>query len=296
MALAPISVSGNASWCTRGWARPRGRWSGSTRRKQAGQVRNRAIMAPEDLAGCRRVAVAKRGRRWECGSVGAGHLRQRHSVTARPTLPALPCGLRMARRSPTSQSGGVYDIYVKPADGEGRTELFYRSALPNTLPTGLETVDNPVRVISPARSRTCGRSPRPTGSRACPGHDLLGSCRGALAGRKMAGVSIRPVGRNEVYVEPFEARRRNQARWLVSSAAAACALGGDGSEMFYMTSGGRHDAVSVHPAGGIPVDTAHILFQTRPFPVLELYDVSSDGQRFLLNLPLEWSSGAHHGG
>jgi hypothetical protein len=36
-----------------------------------------------------------------------------------------------------------------------------------------------------------------------------------------------------------------------------------------------------------------MLFQTRPIPgEWNLYDVSPDGQRFLLNLPLEWSSEA----
>jgi hypothetical protein len=36
-----------------------------------------------------------------------------------------------------------------------------------------------------------------------------------------------------------------------------------------------------------------MLFQTRPIPdTWNLYDVSPDGQRFLFNLPLEWSSTA----
>jgi hypothetical protein len=61
-----------------------------------------------------------------------------------------------------------------------------------------------------------------------------------------------------------------------------------------MTSGGRMMALSVHAAGGdFQFDPAHPLFQTRPIPdSWNLYDVSSDGQRFLLNLPLEWSSAA----
>jgi len=103
-------------------------------------------------------------------------------------------------------------------------------------------------------------------------------------------------GRNEVYVEPFEgATAGTKRRWLVSSGGGGMPRWrGDGSEMFYMTSGGRMMAVSVHPAGGdFQSDTAHILFQTRPIPgSWNLYDVSSDGQRFLLNLPLEWSSAA----
>jgi hypothetical protein len=35
------------------------------------------------------------------------------------------------------------------------------------------------------------------------------------------------------------------------------------------------------------------LFQTRPLPgTWNLYDVSPDGQRFIVNLPLEWTSAA----
>jgi len=54
-------------------------------------------------------------------------------------------------------------------------------------------------------------------------------------------------------------------------------------------------AVAVRPTGDGGVDTspAQSLFQTRPVPkTWNLYDVSNDGQRFLLNLPLEWTSSA----
>jgi hypothetical protein len=34
-----------------------------------------------------------------------------------------------------------------------------------------------------------------------------------------------------------------------------------------------------------------VLFQTRPIPnTVNLYDVAPDGQRFLVNLPMEWSN------
>jgi hypothetical protein len=64
--------------------------------------------------------------------------------------------------------------------------------------------------------------------------------------------------------------------------------------MFYMTAGGRMMAVGVHATGSdFQFDQPHMLFQTRPIPESwNLYDVSPDGQRFLLNLPLEWSSAA----
>jgi hypothetical protein len=53
-------------------------------------------------------------------------------------------------------------------------------------------------------------------------------------------------------------------------------------------------AVALHPVNGeFQFEPPHMLFQTRPIPgEWNLYDVSPDGQRFLLNLPLEWSSEA----
>ena len=49
-----------------------------------------------------------------------------------------------------------------------------------------------------------------------------------------------------------------------------------------------------HPPGcdgGIEPGQAQSLFQTRPVPKSwNLCDVAPDGQRFLLNLPLEWTS------
>jgi hypothetical protein len=53
-------------------------------------------------------------------------------------------------------------------------------------------------------------------------------------------------------------------------------------------------AVGLHPADDdFQFEQAHMLFQTRPIPnTWNFYDVSADGQRFLLNLPLEWSSAA----
>jgi hypothetical protein len=62
-----------------------------------------------------------------------------------------------------------------------------------------------------------------------------------------------------------------------------------------MTPDGRIMSVSIHPGsdGGVEAGQPQMLFQTRPIPKSwNLYDVSPDGQRFLLNIPLEWTSAA----
>jgi hypothetical protein len=51
-------------------------------------------------------------------------------------------------------------------------------------------------------------------------------------------------------------------------------------------------AAPVRAAGEeFEVDTPVKLFQTRPIPkTWNLFEPSADGQRFLLNLPLEWAN------
>jgi hypothetical protein len=97
-------------------------------------------------------------------------------------------------------------------------------------------------------------------------------------------------------VQPFEgATSGTKKRWLVSPGGGGLPRWrADGAEMFYITAGGRMMAVALHPVSGeFQFEQPHMLFQTRPIPnEWNLYDVSPDGQRFLFNLPLEWSSEA----
>ena len=67
----------------------------------------------------------------------------------------------------------------------------------------------------------------------------------------------------------------------------------DSNELFYMMNDGRIMSVPIHAGadGGIEAGQPQLLFQTRPVPKSwNLYDVTPDGQRFLVNLPLEWTS------
>jgi len=100
--------------------------------------------------------------------------------------------------------------------------------------------------------------------------------------------------RNEVYVQPFEGLTDGtKRRWKVSTSGGAMVRWrADGQELFYITASGRMMAVALHPQGGeFAFDEPKVLFQTRPIPgEWNLYDVSPDGQTFLLNVPLEWSN------
>ena len=103
-------------------------------------------------------------------------------------------------------------------------------------------------------------------------------------------------GRNEVLVQAFDGLNSGtKRRWTVSNGGGLPRWRSDSGELFYMTPDGRTMSVSIHPGsdGGIEAGKPQMLFQTRPFPKSwNLYDVTPDGQRFLLNIPLEWSSAA----
>jgi len=101
------------------------------------------------------------------------------------------------------------------------------------------------------------------------------------------------TGRNEVYVQPFEGISGGTKRRYNISTEAGGGLPrwrADGQELFYMTNSGRMMSVNVHAADNeFQNDPPQPLFQTRPIPhSWNLYDVAPDGQRFLMNLPLEW--------
>jgi eukaryotic-like serine/threonine-protein kinase len=101
------------------------------------------------------------------------------------------------------------------------------------------------------------------------------------------------TGRNQVYVQPFDGITRGTKRRYDVSTEAGGGLPrwrADGQELFYMTNSGRMMSVKVHPEGDeFQNDRPQPLFQTRTIPnTWNLYDVAPDGQRFLMNLPLEW--------
>ncbi len=115
-------------------------------------------------------------------------------------------------------------------------------------------------------------------------------------GRWVAYVS-RESGREEVYVVPFDGSRVSStspfeqvpisSRWQVSAGGGTFPRWRrDGKELFYVAPGDEFVAVGVKTDGNIFSPTeAHPLFQ-QPLSLAAFpYDVSPDGQRFLVNSP-----------
>ena len=103
-------------------------------------------------------------------------------------------------------------------------------------------------------------------------------------------------GRNEVYVQALDGLSNGtKPRWLVSMGGALARWRFDSGELFYITLDGRIMSVSIHLASqdGIEAGPPEMPFQTRPVPKSwNLYDVTPDGQHFLVNIPLEWTGAA----
>jgi Tol biopolymer transport system component len=302
MALAPISVSGNGILVYQSVGKPTNQLVWLDRGgKQVGQVAEPGNYGPPRISpDGSRAAVA----RLEADGVTAnlwlldtaGNTTRFTSTPRHEGSPVWsPDGSKIAY---FSNPEGVYDIYVKPAHGEGRAELYYKTTLPK-YPTDWSRDGRYILfgVIS-TNTKSDVWAITTADRKAAPILDTIYS-EGFAAlspdGKWLAFQSDQS-GRNEVYVQPFEgATAGTKRRWLVSSGGGGLPRWrGDGSEIFYMTPGGRMMAAGVHAAGGdFQFEPAHMLFQTRPIPeTWNLYDVSPDGQRFLLNLPLEWSSAA----
>ena len=302
MALAPISVSGNGILVYQSVGKPTRQMVWLDRGgKQVGQVAEPGDYGPPRISpDGSHAAVAKLGPDganadlWILDS--AGDATQFTSTPKHEGSPVWsPDGSRIVY---FANPEGVYDIYAKPVRGEGRAELFYKSGLPK-YPTDWSRDGRYIffGVISPG-TKSDVWAITVADRKAAPILDTIYS-EGFAAlspdGKWLAFQSDQS-GRNEVYVQPFEGvSSGTKKRWLISAGGGGLPRWrGDGSEIFYMTSGGRMMAVVVHPTGGdFQFEPARMLFQTRPIPeTWNLYDVSSDGQRFLLNLPLEWSSAA----
>ncbi len=97
-------------------------------------------------------------------------------------------------------------------------------------------------------------------------------------------------GRMEVYVRAFP---ESEEKWMISVGGGVMPTWrGDGREMFYLSLERKMMAVPFNPGGSsLQVGAPVMLFdaRVRMHPTLQ-YDVSSDGQRFLLNRQLQGTS------
>jgi len=217
------------------------------------------------------------------------HTRTRLTFDTTASWPVwTPDGRRVAYRRARAGAGGVFWI---PADGSGAPESLMTSA-GNWFPTGF-TPDGRGLVyhgVAPQGSMAEIGTSSVTGDRS--GHQLLASAfhnydpSVSPDGRWIAYMS-NESGRMEVYVRPFPGPG---GRWQVSlDGGAEPVWSPTGREIFYRD-GERMMAAAVREQGAFEVLSRTQLF-SGPYNVtnnvLTNYDVSRDGQRFLMVLPVE---------
>jgi Tol biopolymer transport system component len=124
----------------------------------------------------------------------------------------------------------------------------------------------PIRVVHP----TSGRADQPTFS----------------PDSRWIAYNAEESGRAEVYLTPFPP---TGAKWQVSSAGGVQPRWrGDGRELFYVGLDGTMMALDAQPSDEPHAGMPHPLFKTDVMPLFqtEQYEVSADGQRFLVMKPL----------
>jgi eukaryotic-like serine/threonine-protein kinase len=188
----------------------------------------------------------------------------------------------------TSNRSGVYDLYVKPADGSGNEQLLYKSAEgkgPTSWspdgrylvyyslgqPTHLRLLGvageddrKAVPIVDPKFSSITGRfSP--------DGHWII--------------YTSNESGNNEVSVRPFDVPTMSIGDPVVvtNGGGRTPLWRGDGKEIFYITPNGTVTALEVKVGAAFQAGLARPLFQA-PSAVL-FWDVSPDGTRFLMPVP-----------
>ena len=124
----------------------------------------------------------------------------------------------------------------------------------------------------------------------------------ADAGRVEDGTALSPDGKwlayranesgvTEIYVQPFEGSQARVAgrRQVSSGGGRLPRWSRDGAGLYYMTPDGSVMSAALHVAGSDPQFTSpRVLFRTRQLPNSgNSFDVSRDGQRLIVNLPLE---------
>ena len=91
------------------------------------------------------------------------------------------------------------------------------------------------------------------------------------------------TGNVEVYVQGYP----DGGKWIVSSGGGQVPIWrGDGRELFYRSADGKLISVAIDTTDGFQAGSPEVLFEL-PVHGLLHFEVSADGQRFLLEIPID---------
>lgn len=188
----------------------------------------------------------------------------------------------------SSNRGGNFALYLKNADGAGSEQRLvdYGGALANAWDWSRDG-----KYVLVRRGSELGYLawPERTTTSLLQAKWTVRGAQFSPDGRWLAYAS-NETGNMEVYVSPFPSVT---GKWQVSNAGGQePKWRNDGKELFYMSKDGKIMAVSVSAGASFEAGTPVALFQThrrQPMSSQDLfsYDVSSDGQKFLIATNLD---------
>jgi Tol biopolymer transport system component/predicted Ser/Thr protein kinase len=194
-----------------------------------------------------------------------------------------------------SNRGGQMDLYIKPADGSGEEKLLLKSDEPKL--EGRWTKDGRYLLFESTSPKTSGdiwALPFPVG----PPPVLLlqtplteGQPHVSPDGRWLAYSSFES-GTIDIWVRPFapEAPAGTGAKWLVSKGTGWRSIWRpDGKELFYLSVTSQAMAVDIDTSKGFQSGAPRRMFTVPPGGGVAGWDLSPDGQRFLLPVSLNTS-------
>jgi serine/threonine-protein kinase len=197
-----------------------------------------------------------------------------------------PDGRRIAFSSTRGAGTGGSNLHWQPADGTGAVEGLRESAEPQTqFPTSFSP--DGTRLVFVEIGSTTGLDigvltmdgvRRATPLVQTPANE--GYAKISPDGRWVAYES-NESGRNEIYVRPFP--EVNGGRWQVSTGGGFEPFWGrDGRELFYLVGPGRMMATPIQAGAGATFAAGNPRVVVDGQYVAQGYDVSPDGQRFLM--------------
>jgi eukaryotic-like serine/threonine-protein kinase len=304
LSLAQVSVSANGTlvYQSAGKSTRQLSWLDRTG-KSVGTVGEPADWGPPRISpDGKRIAAGKRDEKsgiavlWVLNAADGSAFQLTHMARGASSQPVWsPDGSQIAF---ASDELGTYDLYVQPANAQSQPELLYRDAHKKAFDDwsrdGRTLLFDEI-IPGMARGLWMWNSGQRKISTIVD--TIHSEGYGALSpDGKWVAYQSDETGINQVIVRARDDGSREKRKLFTISRGG----GGlprwrrDGRELYYITQPGRLFAVTVHPSGSeFGFDPPQELFHTRPTPKSwNLYDVSSDGERFLMNTPIDWPSGA----
>jgi serine/threonine-protein kinase len=194
-----------------------------------------------------------------------------------------PDGRRLLFRSGRS---GIPNVFWQLADGTGTVEQLYPGNQLLLIPHAITPDGNTLVVQAGSHLGVMRLDDRQKITTIAEAPGIQGNAALSPDGHWLAYNSTES-GSPQIIVRPFP--NVDAGRWQVSNSGGfKPAWGSGGRELFFVSSagfGGSVMTVSVHTDGGFTFDSATKLFDARPYyftPPNRTYDVTADGQRFLM--------------